>query len=332
MKRIAALTALTVGGLAAMLATSDLTAQGPGLPGITEIEQVSGNVYKIFGAGGNTVVFVRENAVVLIDTKLPGSGEAILAEVRKVTDKPVGMVINTHSHPDHTGSNPFFRESDRVQVVARANSAGRMTQGGGPFPALVVDQTFDERLTLGTGEDRIELHHYGPGHTDGDALVVFPSARTMMAGDIYAWHMSPLIDPRSGGSMITLPTTLTRAEYAIKDVDRVIAGHGSVHSWDEFRSFVKFNRALVQTAEETLARGGSEEDALEALKREPSHWIFLGTELMPGLEYGGTPESRALINLMVAFQELRGEEPQLIMSLPPRGAGTAPGAQNAPEN
>ena len=319
MKRIAVLSAITVGGLASALVTSGVTAQGPSLPGITAIEQVSGNVYKIFGAGGNTVVFVRDEDVVLVDTKLPNSGEAILAEVRKVTDKPVGLVINTHSHPDHVGSNPFFTDGEsRVQVVAQANSAARMRTGGGPFPAIEVDQSFDDRLTLGTGDDRVELFYFGPGHTNGDAFVVFPADRTMAAGDIYAWHMSPLIDPNSGGSMIALPTTLTRAAYTIRDVDTVITGHGAARSWDEFRSFVKFNRALVQTAEATLARGGSEEDALEDLGREPSHWIFLGEDLLPGLGYGGTPRSRALINLMVAFQELRGEEPQLIMSLPPR--------------
>lgn len=317
MKRIAVLTAIVVGGLTA----AGVTAQG--LPGITDIEQIHGNVYKIFGAGGNTVVFVRDNDVVLVDTKLPNNGAAILAEVRKVTDKPVGLVINTHSHPDHVGSNPFFTQgdfgADRVQVVAHTNSANRMRQGGGPFPALEVDQTFDDRLTLGAGDDRIELHYYGPGHTDGDAFVVFPAERTMAAGDIYAWHMSPLIDPTAGGSMLALPTTLTHAVYSIKGVDTVISGHGAAHSWDEFRSYVKFNRALVQTADQTLASGGTEEDALAALEQEPSHQIFLGDELLPGLEYGGTPRSRALINLMVAFQELRGEEPQLIMRLPSPG-------------
>jgi len=336
MKRIAVLAAITIGGLGLALGTQQLTAQGPGLPGITAIEQVSGNVYKIFGAGGNTTVFVRENDVVLVDTKLPNSGESILAEVRKVTDKPIGMVINTHSHPDHTGSNAFFTDGDsgqdRVQVVAQAKSAARMRAGGGPFPALEVDEAFDDRLTLGEGAGRIDLYYFGAGHTDGDAMVVFPAERTMAAGDVYAWHMSPLIDPTAGGSMIALPTTLTQAEYTIKDVDTVITGHGPAVTWDEFKSYVKFNRALVQTAEETLARGGSEQDALEALKREPSHWLFLGTSLLPGLEYGGTPESRALINLMVAFQELRGEEPQLIMGLPPRDAGNAPppAAGNAP--
>lgn len=314
MKRIAVLTAITVGGLGAALVTSGVTAQG--LPGVTAIEQVSANVYRIPGAGGNTVVFVRDNDVVLVDTKVPNNGEGILAEVRKVTDKPVGMVINTHSHPDHVGSNPFFTMDDRVQVVAQANTAARMRAGGGPFPALEVDQAFDDRLTVGQGTGRIDLYYFGAGHTDGDAFIVFPAERTMAAGDIYAWHMSPLIDPTSGGSMLALPTTLTEAEYTISGVDTVITGHGGARRWDEFRSFVKFNRAVVQVAEQNVAQG-TPEAALEQLAREPSHLIFLGEEVLPGLEYGGTPWSRALINLRVAFQELRGEEPQLIMNLPP---------------
>ena len=321
MKRIAVLAAVAVGGITTTLYSAGVTAQG--LPGITEIEQVSENVYKIFGNGGNTVVFIRGEDVVLVDTKVPESGEQILAQVRQVTDKPIGMIINTHSHPDHVGSNAFFTSgdgADRVQVVAQANSAQRMRQGGGPFPALEVDETFDDRMSVGEGADRIELRYFGPGHTNGDAFVIFPAERTMAAGDIYAWHMSPLIDPTSGGSMLALPTTLTRAVYSIDGVDKVIAGHGAVHSWDEFRSYAKFNRGLVQIAEQTLADGGTEEDALEELGNHPDQLVFLGNELLPGLEYGGTPRSRALINLMVVFQELRGEEPQLIMGLPPEEA------------
>lgn len=304
--------------VAAGVATVAVTAQG--LPGITEIEHVNGNVYKVFGAGGNTTVFVRSNDVVLVDTKLPNSGEGILAQVRSITDKPIGVIINTHSHPDHMGSNNQLREmqaANPIQVVAHANSERRMEAGGGPFGASQVDTSFTDRLTLGEGDDRVDVYHFGAGHTDGDAFIVFPAARTMAAGDIYAWHMSPLIDPGSGGSMLATPTTLTRAYYTVKDVDHVIQGHGGVSTWQEFRSYMQFNRALVAQAEQTLLTGGTPEDALNALNRNPSFAIFLDHNIKPGLEYGGTPWSRALINLRVVFQELRGETPQLIMNLPP---------------
>ena len=307
MKRFAVLGAIVASGVIAM----GVGAQG--LPGITEIEHIEGNVHKIFGAGGNTVVFERANDVVLVDTKLPGSGAAIMAEVRKVTNKPVGLIINTHSHPDHTGSNTEL-SGDGVQVIAHANSKKRM-EAGGPGGALKVDQDFARTMKIGEGADAIELHYFGAGHTDGDAFVYFPAAKTVMAGDIYAWHMSPLIDPGSGGSILALPTSVTAAYYSIP-AEKWIQGHGGVSSREEFLSFVTFNRALVEQAEATAQRGGTPEDALKELEGVPSFGIFLGHKLKPGLEYGGTPWSRALINLTLAFQELRGEEVKLIMGMP----------------
>lgn len=312
MMRLAVLGAIVGCGLAAV----GVTAQG--LPGITEIQQVSGNVYKIFGAGGNTTVFVRANDVVLVDTKLPNSGDAILAEVRRITDKPVGLIINTHSHPDHMGSNNQLEtlSGDGVEVIAHVNTERRMEAAGGPFGVAEVDRSFSTQMAIGEGADQIVLYNFGAGHTDGDAFIVFPAARTMAAGDIYAWHMSPLIDPGSGGSMLALPTTLTAAYYSIPGVDYVIQGHGAVSTWAEFRSFTQFNRALVAQAEQTLQTGGTPEQALEALERNPSFAIFLDHSIKPGLEYGGTPWARALINLRLTFQELRGEDPTLVMNIP----------------
>ncbi|GGD46412.1 MBL fold metallo-hydrolase [Erythrobacter arachoides] len=311
MRRLAILSGILLAGGA----VSAVVAQG--LPGIEPIEQVSQNVWKIEGSGGNTVVFVRDSDVVLVDTKIPGQGEGILEQVRSITDLPIGMVINTHSHPDHVGSNGFFADDAGVEVVAQANTATRMRAGGGPFPPSRVDTTFTTFRAIGEGDDRIELYWFGAGHTDGDAFVYFPADRVMMAGDIYAWHMSPLIDPGSGGSMLALPTTATAAYYAIPGAERVITGHGDVRGRDEFLSWITFNRGLVQIAETTAQTGGSEDDAMARLNDTPSFAVFMGDQALPGLQYGGTPRSRARINLRVAMAELRGEEAPLIMNLPP---------------
>src|SRR5689334_25055758 len=89
--------------------------QRPRIPPTGAIKKVRDNLYVIPGAGGNTTVFVTQGGVVLVDTKLPNNGEAILTQVRTVTDKPVSTIINTHSHPDHIGSNEYF--PDRKSVV-----------------------------------------------------------------------------------------------------------------------------------------------------------------------------------------------------------------------
>src|SRR5262245_27904990 len=105
MKSRRLLPAIVVVGLAVAGAAAQ---QRPRIPPTGAIKKVRDNLYVIPGAGGNTTVFVTQAGVVLVDTKLPNNGEAILTQVRTVTDKPVSTIINTHSHPDHIGSNEYF--------------------------------------------------------------------------------------------------------------------------------------------------------------------------------------------------------------------------------
>src|SRR5207244_4242637 len=170
MSRGRLLSAIVVVGLA--VAGAAAQQQRPRIPPTGTIKKVRDNLYVIPGAGGNTTVFVTEGGVVLVDTKLPDNGEPILTQVRTVTDKPVTTIINTHSHPDHIGSNDYFPAS--VEVVAHENA--RKWMAANPRvalnPAVMPDKTFTDRMTLGSGDDRIDLYYFGAGHTNGDAFVV----------------------------------------------------------------------------------------------------------------------------------------------------------------
>src|SRR5437667_1192999 len=101
MKRFAALF-----GLLLVAAISLLAAQQQ--PASLEIQKVKDNLYVITGGGGNTAAFITEKGVVVMDTKNPGNGPGILEKIKSVTPKPVTMVINTHTHGDHVGSNSAF--------------------------------------------------------------------------------------------------------------------------------------------------------------------------------------------------------------------------------
>jgi glyoxylase-like metal-dependent hydrolase (beta-lactamase superfamily II) len=122
-----------------LLAVAGGTAQRPRsrIPPTGASRNVRDNLYVIPGAGGNTTVFVTQHGVVLVDTKLPNNGEAILNQMRGVTDKPVTMIINTHSHPDHIGSNEYFPAS--VDVVAHENTRKSMEYGGTPYSRAVIN-------------------------------------------------------------------------------------------------------------------------------------------------------------------------------------------------
>ena len=335
MTRTRVLTAIVVVGLTVAVAAQQRgggggRGGGVRIPPTGAIEKIKDNLYKIGGAGSNTTVFVTAEGVVLVDTKLANNGDAILKQVQTVTDKPVSMIINTHTHPDHNGSNDYFKKArPTIEVVAHENTKKWVAANPRSDPAMTPDRIFTDKMTLGKGKDRIDFYYFGAGHTNGDAFVVFPSLRAMCIGDLMAWNMAPLIDPATGGSVIALPDTLEKAEKGIKNVDLVIEGHGNVNTWAGLRAYTEFNRALLNAAKAALAKKETPEQALAELEKNSKFAVFLKEELLKDLEYGGTPKSRALINLNVAFQELKGE-PVTTNFGPPRGGGPAPAPASPP--
>lgn len=230
------------------------------------IQKVVDNIYIIPGGGGNTTVFVSSKGVVLVDSKTPNQGQAIMDQVRTVTDKPVIYLINTHSHFDHTGSNAFFPES--VTIVAHENLAEQLKAN----PAFqteegkrgLVDQTYTGHLKLMSGDDEVDLYNFGPAHTSGDSLVVFPKAGVMAAGDVFAWKNQPIIDTRNGGSSLNYGEFVARAVKTIKNVHIVIPGHSPPTSWQDFVDFGEFNRLMLAHARESLKAGKTAEEAAKS--------------------------------------------------------------------
>jgi glyoxylase-like metal-dependent hydrolase (beta-lactamase superfamily II) len=314
MKRFAVLSAIVAVGLG-----TALYAQGVRLPPPEPIEKVGDNLYKIFGGGGNTTVFVRDDGVVLVDTKLGGNGQAILDEVRKITDLPVTLIINTHSHGDHTGSNNFFTAADsKVEVVMHENAAAQAAKPAFGEPALATS-TYADRKTLGSGRNQIDLYYFGAGHTNGDSFVVFPSERAMSIGDIMAWDMGAVIDTGAGGSALAMPETLDKAAATLGGkIDRVIEGHGKVDDWQTFLGYKAYTHKIVEVAKLGVAESLNYVQAYDKyFATDPAMAAYTGEGIMKGLEYGGTPKSRTLNNLFIAMKQLKGETVPLTMGAPP---------------
>jgi cyclase len=198
------------------------------------IDKAADNLFVITGGdAGNTAVFVRAEGVVLVDTKVAGSGQGILDLVRTVTDRPITHILNTHTHFDHVGSNAFF--PPHIEVVAHENTAGQMKEMDEfSDPANrhgLPDRTFTDTLALFAGPDAIDLHYFGAAHTNGDAFIVFRSAGVMHAGDTFP---GVNVVARNGGSEAEYPNTMSRAAGSITGVHTVIPGHGTMMTWQSF--------------------------------------------------------------------------------------------------
>jgi cyclase len=163
--------------------------QQPAGPRVVKVEKVRDNLFVLRGGGGNTAVFVQGSGVTVVDTKDPGWGQPILDAIRELTDKPVTMIINTHTHGDHVSGNVEFPET--VQIVAHENTRANMDRmepppempgppTGGPTIFAthkgrgLPGKTFSDRLTLGSGADQVDLYYFGRAHTNGTRWSCFP--------------------------------------------------------------------------------------------------------------------------------------------------------------
>ena len=237
MKRVTILGILiAIGSLSiALKAATQPAVSQPSATAIT-VEKVKDNLFVLRGGGGNTAVFVTAKGVTLVDTKNPGWGTPLLAKVKTLTDNPVTMVINTHTHYDHNSGNVEMPAG--VEFVATEMTAKLMTQmnpvaGIGSTPNVFKDnpgkgmpkRTFKDKLTIGSGADQIDLYYFGPSHTGGDAFVAFPAHRIMHVGDTFPNKGLPIMDKNNGGSGVEYANTIRKAVKGVANIDTIINGH-----------------------------------------------------------------------------------------------------------
>lgn len=246
---------------------------------VVTVDKIKDNLFVLKGGGGNTAVFVRSNGVVVVDTKLAGWGQPILSKIQELTPKPVTTIINTHSHGDHVSGNVEFPAT--VEIVAHENTK-KNVEAWPPvygltnaFPNVVKEsggkglpnKTFKDKLTLGSGADRVDLFYFGRAHTGGDAFVVFPSLRVMHMGDVFPNKNIPIMDKNAGGSGIDFPETLTKAYNGVKDVDTIINGHApATMTRDDLKVYADFIRDFVSAVRDAKKAGKSVDDVVSSWK------------------------------------------------------------------
>ena len=269
----------------------------PSVKGLA-VDTLRDNLYVIRGSdpqafvGGNTAVFIQANGVTIVDSKVPGWGQPLIEKVKELTGKPITTLINTHTHFDHTGGNPEFPAM--VEVVTHANTARYMKENN-PVSGIAIDvpdvfkdaggrglprRTFTNRLTLGSGNDRVELYYFGRAHTGGDAFVVFPVARALHTGDAFPNKGVPIMDANNGGSGVDYPDTIAKAA-TLTGIDTVITGHANTTlTIADVKEYADFNRAFVEHVRAAKKAGRTVEQATDW--RVPERFLKHGyTQPMP---------------------------------------------------
>ena len=235
------------------------------------IEQVKDNLYNIIGSGGNVAALVTSEGVILVDDKFEQNYEAIVENVRSVTDQPIRYVINTHYHADHSGGNSRFLPV--AEVLSTQNARTNILEGlqsnapPGVMPARI---TFTEQASIFLGGQEVRARHFGRSHTNSDAVIYFPELATVHMGDMMA-GVTPLIDYNGGGSIVEWTETVD-AMMEEFDFDTVIPGHGGVTDPEGLRAY-RDNVVELRDRVSTLIRDGrSQEEIGEIIGMEyPSY-------------------------------------------------------------
>ena len=255
-------------------------------PRVVEVMKLKDNLYVLNalagGGGGNSVAFITAAGVVLVDTKNPGWGQPLLDAIRKITDKPVTTIINTHTHGDHVSGNVEF--ADNVQIIAHENTAANMKEmrpnssaAPNPNPPNIFrdnkgkglpTRTVGDAMTIGRGAEQIDLRYFGRAHTNGDIFVLFPAQRVLHVADVFPGKELPIMDSNNGGTAVGYADTLTRlSAFAEKNADMLVNGHFATTTTNaDLKDFIQFVRGYVKDVQSGKAAGRTVDEVAAAWK------------------------------------------------------------------
>ena len=302
MKRIIVLSVLVVASAASLVVAAQQQATAPK---VLEVTKLKDNLFVLKRGGGNTAVFIMGDGVTVVDAKNPGWGQPILDKIKELTSKPVVRLINTHTHADHVSGNVEFPAT--IDIVTQENTKANMEKMVAPsgFPPAASNifkehngvgmpkRTFKDKMSIGTGDDRVELYYFGRAHTNGDAWVVFPSLRVMHAGDVFSGKNIPLLDANNGGSGVAIPDTLQKVHDTIKDVDVIITGHSTEMTWPDLMEYADFNRDFLNDMRTAKAAGKTVDETASTWKIPAKY-----------MGYAAPMPERLKSNVQIVYDEL----------------------------
>ena len=222
-----------------------------------ETTKLTDNTYMLVGAGGNIGVSVGADGVLIIDDQFAPLSDKIISALKKLSDQPVKIVVNTHHHGDHTGGNENFGNLGAT-IMAHDNVKKRLKDKS-PAAALPVI-TFNDKLTVQMNGEAVMVIHVDNAHTDGDALLYFTESNVLHTGDTYFNGRYPYIDLNSGGSVDGYINAVKTGLMLINDETKIIPGHGELSNKTEYETFLKMLETLKANVLTEIKKGKTEDD------------------------------------------------------------------------
>lgn len=270
----------SLAAMAAAALSGPCVAQNPGAEALAAVEiraeRVGDGLYVLFGAGGNIAVSIGDQGVLIVDTMFPELRPKISASIVQLGGGDVDFAINTHWHYDHAEGNLGFGPAG-VRIVSQAESRRRLTvdnvidpyvRPAFPQPpyatAALPVMTFDDTMQMHFNGERIDLMHFGPAHTAGDAAVIFRSHNAVHMGDVFTPGGYPFVDAKNDGDLDGMIRFCRGVLAEIDEDTAIIPGHGAVSTYADLARYTEMLQSVRDNVAALIESGATLEQVIAA--------------------------------------------------------------------
>ena len=226
----------------------------------------------VFTEKGGTIAFLLcKKGIVVVDAEFPEQSQHLIGELKKRSDKPFKLLINTHHHQDHTAGNISFKGIVE-NVLAHENSLKNQKNVAVAQKIedkqLYPDQTFADTWCEKFGKEKICLYYHGTGHTDGDAIIHFEHANIVHMGDLMFNRRHPFVDRSAGASMKNWIVALDKASGHFSDDTIFIFGHAAdgyevTGTKDDLKAFAEYLGKMLDFVDGEIKAGKTKDEVLK---------------------------------------------------------------------
>jgi glyoxylase-like metal-dependent hydrolase (beta-lactamase superfamily II) len=252
-------------------------------------------------ANGNVLIVDSDSGLLIIDAQSAKRVAELDSAIRRVSKRPVRLIINTHYHGDHVEGNAHFRaqgapvlahrtvpvEAAKDTVIADWGNWHRTPLAAEALPT----RTFDDSASFDFGKERVVVLHAPRAHTNGDAMVWFPRSNVLHLGDILEVGAPPFIDLWSGGSLAGMLAAIDRVMAMVNNQTSIVPGHGAVSTRTDLARY----RVMLETVGERVRDAVAKGKSVDAVVAE--HPVREWEDAM-----GGARRAEQLVRLVYADQ------------------------------
>jgi glyoxylase-like metal-dependent hydrolase (beta-lactamase superfamily II) len=227
----------------------------------------------IFEEKGGTIAFLlSRKGMVVVDSQFPEQSKHLIDELKKKSDKPFKLLINTHHHGDHSSGNISFKgivEHVLAHENSKKNQETSAKQNKSEDKQLYPDQTFTDTWCQKVGKEKICLHYFGAGHTNGDSFIHFQHANIVHCGDLVFNRRHPYVDRTAGANMKSWIEVLNKALNKFDKETLYVFGHAGTGykvtgTADELNKFRDYVGNVLKFVEGEIKAGKTKEEVLKA--------------------------------------------------------------------